>query len=165
MISHNALMIVSENLPSAKSVNILNDLATELAINPEDTNIQDLIKLELGIDNLWYKTQENEKLKMGLFVFSEKPIPVKLLFALNKLTTSVEYKPLNITNFVAFTLLKAHNQAGSNIHDTHRFIMEILKQMREKTEPKDQHVGCIMGNTDFKYLEEILKTLSNYKSK
>jgi len=87
-ISHNACITISEKLPTLKQQQILYDLSVELAINPDDTKIHDIVKLELGTEHLWYKIQDDSMVKMGLFIFSDRPIPPKLKFALEKLGTN-----------------------------------------------------------------------------
>ena len=149
-------------MQTEKSNKILSDLAIELAIDPEDIKLHDIIKLQLGVDNLWYKVQEDENLKMGLFIFSDKQIPVKLRFALDKISNTHNSK-LNVINVVTFTLLMAHNQAGGNITTTHQFIDSLLTRMKIYSEPKDQHVGGFFGNHDFNVIETVMKTISNYK--
>lgn len=163
MISHNAIMFVTEHQPTEKSMGILNDLATQLAIDPDDTNLHDIIKLQLGTDNLWYKTQEDQMLKMGFFVFSDKPIPTKLKFALDKITTTSGLKQPNILNTAVYALLHGHQQIGSDIDNTHDFVLNLLQRMRLYSEPEDQHIGGFFGDKDFSNIEEIMKTLFNYK--
>jgi len=156
MIYHNACITVSEKLPTSKQQQILYDLSVELAINPDDTKIHDIVKLELGTEHLWYKIQDDPMVKMGLFIFSDRPLPTKLKFALEKLGTDTKNKH-NIINTVAYSLLKAHSQMGSNITNTHDFVKSMIMREKLYTDPRDQHSGGFFSNDDFSHLEAILK--------
>ena len=161
-LSQNAISVVSKTLPTQKQTQLLYDLATQLAIDPLDTKLHDIIKLELDTEHLWYKVQDDGMFKMGLFVFSDTPIPTKLNYALNKLGTTSKNKH-NILNTVAYALMQMNNKAGGDITNTHDFVKSILVRMRHFTTPEDRHIGGFFGDLDFTNLENILKTVGSYK--